>query len=116
MLLDWAATRMSEVTDQPDDWQVGDLALCIAVRHPNFVLPSTSLRVGRIYTVTKVGRLICEGPCTGERALALMGVKPRLKDRGWPSSLFRKIRPHHPDAEDAETIKLLNQVPALQPA
>lgn len=90
-------------------WQVGDLALCVAIKHPMFDLPSSILHVGAIYTVSKVGRPIHWAH--GERALGFSDVLPKNADNGFPETLFRKIEAHEPDAFDRETIELLNRQP-----
>jgi hypothetical protein len=99
-----------------DDWQPGDLALCVrggrltARLSPLDEYPCS----GRIYVVHMAG----------ETTFAAAGLLPALwlldgppnnnGERCWATSRFRKIRPHKPDAEDAETIRLLNgeRVPA----
>lgn len=96
-----------------EDWQPGDLALCVKTSHPAFEFPSTSLRLGRVYTVNRIGRPV--EWLNGERALGLVEHAPRNANCGWPESLFRKIRPHTPDEEDAETIRLLNGAPIGEP-
>lgn len=74
-----------------DDWQPGDLALCIKVTH--HVIPGVAerIRVGAAYTVVKVGRPVVE--LDGERALGFAEVKPRARNCGYPETLFRKITP-----------------------
>lgn len=95
-----------------DDWQVGDLALCVAVKHSAFNSPSSLLSIGRVYTVARVGRPIHWA--AQERALGLDEVRASRGDEyGFPESLFRKIRPHQPDEQDAETIRLLTGAPAI---
>ena len=89
------------------DWQVGDLALCISssAGQPG---SCSNLRKGGIYTVTEVrfGESIL-GLCFREHVVGRVGGS-------WiRASGFRKINPHVPDAEDEETIRLLNGEPAL---
>lgn len=85
-------------------WAVGDLAVCVGVRHPRFRDPSTTLVRGRVYRVERVGRPI--PGWNGERALGLVGAAPRKTGRGWPQSLFRKILPADPAfAEQMRAIK-----------
>lgn len=91
------------------DWQIGDLALCVAVEHPMFDLPSSILRVGAIYTVARIGRPI--GWASGERALGFTDVAPRIAGRGFPETLFRKIESHEPDAFDTEVIEQMKGAP-----
>lgn len=85
------------------DWQVGDLALCVRPSSPvsEHEHPNYHLRKGVIYTVAQVGFARC-----GCRRLTMV-----CEAFGDPCR-FRKIKPHTPDAEDAETIKLLNGQPA----
>jgi hypothetical protein len=91
------------------DWQPGDLALC--VRNSDQKLGTTKLVMpGRIYTVTGI---YVSGKC-GSLALVLAEAKPS-KNPGFHAFLFRKIRPHTPDEEDRETIRLLNSEPVLEP-
>lgn len=82
-------------------WQKGDLALC--VRSPRIQPGKT--QVGRIYQVERVW----VHPIG--LALAFVGVDngaPRGRGfYGHAASRFRKIEPHTPDEEDAETIRLL---------
>lgn len=94
-----------------DDWQPGDLALCVSDTHPAFSGRSTILRVGAKYTVSRVGSYHA---WLDDRALGLAEAAPRKEGNGFPSKMFCKIRPHTPDAEDAETIALLTggKVPA----
>jgi len=96
-----------------DNWQAGDLALCVRRdnRWPVQVQP------GGVFTVecvwddvphTDTGIL---GPC-----LDFVGVERWGDENAFRTSAFRKIRPHTPDAEDAETIRLLTGAPAKEPA
>lgn len=82
------------------DWKCGDLALCVSIEHPRFQYPSSTLRVGRVYTVRRVGepRFEIDGDCV----LGLLGINPkRGPGFGFPSSLFRRIDPLS-DHEEAE--------------
>jgi hypothetical protein len=99
-----------------DDWQVGDLALCVkggrfatSLRSPEFP------KGGAVYRVAAVGlENFIQSKCF---ALWLEdGPINNNGERVWPAYRFRKIRPHTPDAEDAETIRLLTGVPAKEPA
>jgi len=88
-----------------DDWQPGDLALC--------VFSTSGGHTGKIFTVreTYVGHY---------RGGTVLGLRfddfPDPDDGGaWLASAFRKIHPHAPDAEDAETIRLLNSAPVREP-
>jgi hypothetical protein len=89
-----------------DDWQKGDLALCVSIELPGRI-PSKILRVGAVYTVNSV-RWSGGEQCT---PLGLAEVKSRGKMGDWYAVLFRKIRPHTPDAFDAEIIDLISRKP-----
>lgn len=95
-----------------DDWQVGDLALCVR-RHSKY---PPDVRPGAIFSVEAVwgGCKNAENRSHIDVALDLVGV-PRMDGEiaYWAGS-FRKIRPHTPDREDAETIRLLTGAPARE--
>lgn len=86
-----------------DDWQPGDLALCVnaeILREGDGRISSgRGLSVGGVYTVSR-----CARTKWGYLGLCLEGV-----DDGRPKRAirFRRIRPHTPDEEDRETIELL---------
>lgn len=84
------------------DWQPGDLALCIAPHRHSDGHPS--VRPGGIYTVEAVGHWF-------EPALLLKGLPSRHVSRCHAACRFHRIPPHEADAEDRETIRLLNGVP-----
>ena len=91
-----------------DDWQPGDLALCVnagPITRDGWSHMGGGLIGGRVYTVIGFG----VDPADRELTLWLVDDIPD----GRIASRFRKIRPHAPDAEDAETIRLLNGQPAL---
>lgn len=91
-----------------DDWQAGDLALC--VRQPR--AHAGLVRSGGVYTVAAVAPFV---DFEGEGGLAFEGITPPPASgyyQYWAMSRFRKIRPHVPDAEDRETIALLTDKPA----
>lgn len=92
-----------------DDWKPGDLALCVADRlHPPYdTTPSKQLRIGAVYTVNSV-RWSVGSQCV---ALGLNEVRSLGPLGDWHALVFRKIHPHAPDAEDMETIALLNGIP-----
>lgn len=87
-------------------WQAGDLAL----RMRDSQWRDLDLDV-----------MTSEGPAPGSVNRVINVVQERegtgLRFEDWPEFVFsacsfRKIRPHTPDAEDAETIALLNGQPA----
>lgn len=81
-----------------DDWQVGDLALCISPRSwepPEACDP----HAGTILTVSALDHT---DPCG--LGLWFDGVS---SCDSYMAYAFRKIRPHTPDEEDRETIELL---------
>lgn len=100
-----------------DDWQPGDLALCVNTDDA----PTTDIygcnvigtagrrfRRGAIYTVVSVATQLCyDFRSAPALFLALKGDKPGMLAGAWR---FRKIKPHERDAEDEETIRLLNGV------
>lgn len=101
-----------------DDWQPGDLALCVnngAIITPSagYAGPRGQLRVGAVYTVTWVG---VDGAVRKDHALGLVEAKSPAPKGGFSVHRFRKIRPHTPDAEDAETIRLLTGAPVREVA
>jgi hypothetical protein len=91
------------------DWQVGDLALCIAEMFDDAGEPS-DISPGSIHTVTEILRGSFDWRSGLHFAVAL-GLQ------GWPhlydADDFRRIPPHTPDEEDAETIRLLNGQPEV---
>ena len=105
-----------------DDWQVGDLALCVHpttwvpcgadVRAPNVGSIAETMfapNVGSTYTVNHVeffDRSICGGDEGGMLYLGLDGFVAYSDAR-----LFVKTKLHAADAEDRETIALLNGKP-----
>lgn len=97
-----------------DDWTPGDLALCVKGGGSSYFKGINEnswgdrLRPGAVYTVRKVEPSELDASVVG---LWLVGVSG-----GWIASRFRKIRPHTPDAEDTETIRLLTGEPVLEPA
>lgn len=97
------------------EWQPGDLALCVTggrISYTPALVPVDWPRKGRIYRVAKFGvRIFADGP---DFALWLEdGPDAGQGERVWKALRFRKIRPHTPDAEDAETIALLTGKPAF---
>lgn len=100
-----------------DAWQVGDLALCVrgGLLFGQTQIARSLPKAGVIYEVEKVSvEWFIQGT---EKALWLKdGPKQADGSSVWPSFRFRKIRPHTPDEEDAETIRLLNGAPVGEPA
>ena len=97
-----------------DDWQPGDLALCIK-QGAWARIGNNGPKAGVLYTVRKVdyGPIYKASPTV------------RLYLEGWPGDCgahsfaayrFRKIRPHKADEEDRETIRLLTGKPEQVPA
>ena len=93
--------------NRPDDWQPGDLALCIAAQNPWFVFHPTvpGPQNGQLCEV----RDVVINPADNVQHLSFVEYGPR---DCFEAIRFRKIRPHTPDAEDAETIALLTGKPA----
>jgi len=96
------------------DWQVGDLAVCVSVSHPMFSDISRRLTVGTVYTVAMVGRPLLV--LNGERGLGFAEVSPTRRNRGYPETMFRKIRPDEHESCEPEFITLLkrSKVPETQ--
>lgn len=97
-----------------NDWQVGDLALCVNDT-PTLFWGVCTVEIGCVYVVVGFDTTWPDGP---EHGLFLDGVAPLYwGDRpiGYNVKRFRKIHPHTPDAEDEETIRLLNGVPVPEP-
>lgn len=94
-----------------DDWQIGDLALCVADRlPPPRDKPTKLLRVGAVYTVRSV-RWSEGDQCV---AIGLQEVRSRGPLGDFHAMVFRKVTPPAADEFDRETVRLLNgeQVPA----
>ena len=92
-----------------DDWQPGDLALCVRGGLSRF----DPTRPGAVYTVSD----IVFNDTDNEYGLAFNEVPTEGPDYyGFYTARFRKIRPHTPDAEDAETIRLLTGAPVKESA
>ena len=90
-----------------DDWQVGDLALCVDDGPSAF--GESNLVRGRCYTVAALSP--CYDGIPGLHLVEVISKSPV----GFDPPRFRKIRPHSPDAEDAETIRLLTGAPVREP-
>jgi hypothetical protein len=89
------------------DWQIGDLAVCVAVTHPAFSDAARRLTLGKVYTVVRIGRPL--RILNGEHGLGFAEVSPTRKNRGYPESMFRKIRPDQHEACESEFVDLLKR-------
>ena len=94
-----------------EDWQVGDLALCV---RGGFISGLGGLEYpvgGRVYIV---GAVVHDWKFQTRKTPGLQlvdGPPNRRGSRIWAAFRFRKIHPHTPDAEDVETIRLLTDQP-----
>ncbi len=97
-----------------DDWQIGDLALCVKVgqwkRYGTNTVDEAPIRCGGVYVVRAIGTF------DGHRILWLEGIGGELTGSAFIASRFRKITPPEADEFDRETIALLNRDPAKEPA
>jgi len=90
------------------DWQIGDLALCVS-NGPNPIhwqSGSGGPVKGGVYQVADID-IDSDGTWLNF---------PEFPDDGFLSLGFRKIKPHTPDREDVETIRLLNTAKSPEPA
>jgi hypothetical protein len=91
------------------DWQVGDLAVCVdAEPQAGDFIRDSQLRVGSVYTVTRV--LLSGG--RGDRTaigLSLLGMRPAGGREGYCEDRFRKIRPDEHEACEPEFVTLLKR-------
>lgn len=93
-----------------DDWQPGDLALCVALPNGHFPNPGHfGVVPGGVYTVSKVRNAVWGV------ALDFEEDWEANDEDAFNATYFRKIRPHVPDEEDAETIRLLTGTPVKEP-
>ncbi len=95
-----------------DDWQPGDLAMCLTDRFQH----SYGILKGSVHTVEAIWIEPNGWEFAGEIGLRFVGIPMKSGYYGLRAIRFRKIRPHQPDAEDAETIRLLTGLPARVPA
>lgn len=106
-----------------DDWQPGDLALCVrdgevecpdcGGSHAGKLAP----KLGTRHIVARISRCGSPEHCyPGLEDNCAFPVLYLLGGQKGLASRFRKIRPHTPDAEDAETIRLLTGAPVREPA
>jgi len=68
-------------------WKVGDKAVCVALSLPDRPVPSTILRLGRVYNVVSV-RWSNGDKCV---AIGLDGVYSKGPLRDWHAEAFRPI-------------------------
>lgn len=97
-----------------DDWQPGDLALCMRDGPWQY---RSGPPAGSVWTVESV--IVGDKPGDphhGHTGLFLAGIRAAGPTGAFHSSCFRKIRPHTPDAEDTETIRLLTGKPVKETA
>ena len=95
-----------------DDWQSGDLVICLHTcpRNRRTYGGLERLKAGAVYTVIRV---LHHEP---EPSLLLEDVRSDSPFGTFHHGRFRKIRPHKADEQDAETIRLLTGKPEQVPA
>jgi hypothetical protein len=99
-----------------DDWQPGDLALCVSTQNRlmadgAIAAAGKRLRRGALYTVASV---LSHSIGLGRPGMYLeLTEQPGQSAGAWR---FRKIRPHTEDEEDRETIRLMRGAPVREPA
>jgi hypothetical protein len=96
-----------------DGWKSGDLAMCVHVEKGRgasgyYAAGHSKMRKGGIYHVEEV--VFVFGVC----GLVIENHYSAKPHRGFLAAAFKRIPPHTPDAEDAETIRLLNGIPAKE--
>ena len=96
-----------------DDWQPGDMALCVNAGS-NPIWGEANLVRGACYTVQSVHSPLPNVIFGYGMGLQLHDVRC-ICPFGYAAARFRKIRPHTPDAEDRETIALLTGKPVREP-
>lgn len=93
-----------------DDWQVGDLALCVC--RDGGENGARWIEAGAIVEVAEV-EFSPFWPGVGLGFVGFPVIRCSFGLRTvYQNERFRKIRPHAPDAEDAETIRLMRGKPA----
>ena len=90
-----------------DDWQVGDLALCVNATDGSQGWAGSLLREGAVYTVENAS-MVC---FSGEHVLVLNEVKAPDYTEGFNVTRFIKITPPEADEFDREVIELLRREP-----
>ena len=102
-----------------DDWQIGDLALCIGHGADDvYGIDGTTPQApgpikGLTYTVAAVSAGV---DCYGRAGIALRLaeiIQRHPKSCGYNAVFFRKVTPPEADEFDREVIELLNGVPAM---
>jgi len=98
-------------------WAAGDLALRVgkSAKPQQFGVQRghSKPRIGGVYTVEAV----IIHPWLGDVGLVIAGHHSAHPfGPAWDARSFRKIEPHEPDAEDAESIRLLSGEPQHEDA
>lgn len=99
-----------------DEWQVGDLALCVTPWEQWRSKNETTPRPGSVHQVIGIIHGVEWLQGTTGPALVLDGVRHMNPCGGVWHGRFRRIPPHEADAEDAETIRLLTGAPVTEPS
>lgn len=102
------------------DWKPGDLALCVDdAQCPIYPGTEGGIRKGGVYHV-EIVRVVADfagRECVGLGLDRCNPVHPASGKVGLHNAIrFRKIRPHTPDEQDAETIRLLTGAPVKEPS
>ena len=97
--------------DMAEDWKPGDLALCIKIGDWIHVKSRKIGKGPRAGNVLRVRNVVSRGGVTW---LFLDGWPGNKIYDAFAARRFCKINPHTPDAEDEETIRLLNGVNAYR--
>ena len=99
-----------------DDWQVGDLALCVKGGAFDGARASAHPKAGQVVTVHGMGVLITPAFPKGVLAMRSMDLPPNVNGGHlWRADRFIKVTPDEADAEDAETIRLMTGAPVREP-
>jgi hypothetical protein len=96
-----------------DDWKPGDLALCVKkARNKNegvgYAPGCAPMQKGGVYRVESVVWV------EGLQGLVIEHHYSKQAHCAFLASAFKRIHPHTPDAEDAETIRLLTGAPVQE--
>lgn len=106
-------TQPPPIADQRDgeDWQPGDLALCISGA---FLPPSLyDPRVGDLLRVTHVIDAVADFGF--EVRMIALTFESKPADTGWQSTAFRKVRPEIKAAEDEFVVGLREHLGRREP-